>query len=76
MTIGIVDEPTAVPMTPIDIARLRISGLYCGWNEFNYYFEHILWRVRLLIAFSGYRKWVRDHFRIQNDQNQNFKDSF
>ena len=41
MTIGIVDDPTAVPMTPMDIARLRISGLYCGWNELNYYFEHI-----------------------------------
>ena len=33
MTIGIVDEPTAVPMTPMDIARLRISGLYLDLSE-------------------------------------------
>ena len=76
MTIGIVDDPTAVPITPIDIARLRISGLYCGLNEFYYNFAHILWRGRLLIVFSGYRKWVRDHFRIKNDLDPIFKDSF
>ena len=37
MTIGIVDEPTAVPITPIDIARLRISGLYLKLEQnYNY----------------------------------------
>ena len=35
-----------------------------------------LWRGRLLVVFSGYRKWVRDHFRIKNDPDQIFKDSF
>ena len=56
MTIGIVDDPTAVPITPIDIARLRISELYCGWNEFHYYFEHIFMKSSFVNPFQWLSK--------------------